>query len=111
MDNGGSTGYVGGQILNNDALALDRGDTGLLLSSVISGTGNLSQIGAGMSTLNAANTFSGNTTISAGTLRLANSLALQNSTLVLNNPNGTLGFGTLAAATLGGLSGSANLPC
>ncbi len=109
LDNGGSTGYVGGPILNNGGLALDRGDTGLLLSNVISGSGNLSQIGAGMSTLNAANTFSGNTTISAGTLQLANSLALQNSTLVLNNANGTLGFGTLTAATLGGLSGSADL--
>jgi fibronectin-binding autotransporter adhesin len=109
LDNGGSTGYVGGPILNNGALALDRGDTGLVLSSIISGTGSLSQIGAGISTLNAANTFNGNTTISAGTLQLANSLGLQNSTLVLNNPAGTLGFGTLTAATLDGLSGSASL--
>ncbi len=106
LDNGGSTGYVGGPIVDNGTLALDRGDAGLLLSSVISGTGSLSQIGAGVSTLNAANTFNGNTTISAGTLQLANSLGLQNSTLVLNNPNGTLSFGTLTAATLGALSGS-----
>ena len=109
LDNGGSTGYVGGPILNNGALALNRGDTGLLLSSVISGTGNLSQIGSGMSALNAANTFGGQTTVSAGTLQLANSLALQNSTLNYNNLNGTLSFGTLTAATLGGLSGSQSL--
>ncbi len=111
LDNGGSTGYVAGPIVNNGALALDRGDTNLLLSSVISGSGSLEQIGSGMSTLNAANTFSGNTTISAGTLQLDNSLALQNSTLVYNNQGGILSFvGGLTAATLGGLSGSQSLP-
>jgi fibronectin-binding autotransporter adhesin len=110
LDNGGSTGYVGGPIVNNGGLALDRGDTGLTLSSVISGSGSLAQIGAGMSTLNAANTFSGQTTISAGTLQLANSLALQESTLNYNNQNGTLSFGGLSTAALGGLSGSQSLP-
>ncbi len=109
LDNGGSNGYVGGPIVNNGTLILDRGDTGLVLSSVISGTGSLAQIGAGMSTLNGANTYSGNTTISAGTLQLANSLALQDSTLIFNNPNGTLSFGTLTAASLGGLSGSLSM--
>ena len=80
-----------------------------MLANLISGSGNLAQVGSGMSTLNAANTFNGQTNISAGTLQLANSLALQDSTLALNNPNGTLSFGTLTAATLGGLSGSQGL--
>jgi autotransporter-associated beta strand protein len=106
LDNGGSSGYVAGAIVDNGTFALNRGDTALVLSSVISGTGSLSQVGSGMSTLTAANTFSGQTTISAGTLQLANSLALQNSTLNFNNPNGTLSFGTLTAASVGGLTGS-----
>ena len=63
----------------------------------------------GMSTLGAVNTFSGTTSVSGGTLTLGNSLALQNSTLNYNNPNGTLSFGALTAATLGGLSGSQGL--
>lgn len=109
LDNGGSNGYVGGPIVDNGTLALDRGDTALVLSSSISGNGNLAQIGAGMSTLNAANTFSGQTTISAGTLLLTNSLALQDSTLVFNNPNGTLSFGTLTAASVGALTGSLSM--
>ncbi len=109
LDNGGSTGYVGGPIVNNGTLALDRGDTALVLSSAISGSGNLVQAGSGMSTLVAANTFSGTTSVSGGTLTLGNTLALQNSVLSYNNPSGTLSFGTLTAATLGGLTGSANL--
>ena len=103
LDNGGSNGYMGGAIVDNGTLALDRGDTGLTLSSVISGSGSLAQIGSGMSTLYGTNTFGGNTTISAGTLQLGNSQALQNSTLVFNNPNGTLSFGGLSAASVGAL--------
>lgn len=58
-------------------------------------------------TLGAANTFTGNTTLAAGTLTLAHSNALQSSTLDLAAADsGTLGFGSLASAKLGGLKGS-----
>ena len=60
-------------------------------------------------TLAAANNFSGNTTISGGTLLLGNANALQGSTLDYSNYGGTLSFGALAAANLGGLMGSQNL--
>ena len=110
LDNGGSNGNVGGAVVDNGALVLDRSDAGLALPGAISGSGSLTQIGSGMSTLNAANTFGGNTTISAGTLQLGNSLALQNSTLNYNNQGGVLSFGVLGSATLGGLSGSQSLP-
>lgn len=45
----------------------------LNLGAVIVGTGGLNKLGAGTLTLNAANTFAGNSTVSAGTLNLANS--------------------------------------
>ncbi len=109
LDTGGSNVYIAGPIVNNGTLVLDRGDMGLALPGVISGSGNLTQVSTGMSTLAGANTFTGPTVISAGTLMLANNLALQNSTLNYNNPNGTLSFGTLAAASVGGLTGSLSL--
>jgi autotransporter-associated beta strand protein len=56
---------------------------------------------------NAANTYSGDVRIGRGTLRLGNALALQNATFDTQTAAaGTLSFGSLAAATLGGLKGS-----
>jgi alpha-L-rhamnosidase len=78
------------------------------LSGTISGSGTFNQNG-GTLTLSGANTFSGTTTIGTGsTLLLANTLALQDSTLNYTG-TGTLNFGTLSSASLGGLSGSENL--
>ena len=76
-------------------------------SGVISGTGNLTDMGGGALTLGGANTFSGTTTVSNGQLVLANSGTLQGSVFNSNGP-GTLAFGT-TAATLGGLYGSGSL--
>jgi len=65
--------------------------------------------GAGSAwTLSGANTYTGPTTITNGTLKVANSAALQDS--VLNYSAGTLSFGSLTSATVGGLSGSSSLP-
>ena len=71
------------------------------------GTTAITKTGSGSLWLNGANTNSGLTTLSGGTLGLGNSLALQNSTL--NDSSGTLSFGTLTAATLGGLQGANSL--
>lgn len=76
-------------------------------SAILSGSGSLIKAGNGTLTLSGANTFTGTTTPNAGTLTLANSLALQNSTL--NTSTGTLSFGALTAATLGGLGGAGPL--
>ena len=56
----------------------------------------------------AANTFSGNTLIVGGTLALGSSLSLQNSTLDTSG-SGALSFGSLKAATFGGLTGPGTL--
>jgi autotransporter-associated beta strand protein len=68
--------------------------------------------GPGVLILGAANTYTGNTRINKGTLNLTDALALQTSTLDMSNSatdTGTLSFGTLTAATVGGLTGSRNL--
>ena len=54
------------------------------LASDISGTGTLTKIGAGTTTLTGANTYSGTTTISAGTLQIGN-----------GGTTGTLGSGNV----------------
>lgn len=88
----------------------------MIVDSTVSGTGQLILNDSATSTsaassreirLNAANTFSGDVRIDRGTLRLGNALALQNATF--NTQSGTVGslsFGTLTTATLGGLKGS-----
>ena len=73
---GGTTGslYSAGTITDNGALAFNRSTTVAegadFSSSGISGSGSVSQIGSGMLVLNAANSYSGGTTVSNGTLQL-----------------------------------------
>jgi autotransporter-associated beta strand protein len=69
--------------------------------------GGLQKLGGGTLTLLQAGTFTGNTQVQQGTLAIADPNALQLSTLDSSGA-GTLSFGTLAAARLGGLSGPGN---
>jgi len=79
----------------------------------ISGAGGLTvNSGAGDTgtvVLAGTNPFGGTTLLNAGTLTLGSSLALEDSTI--NYVGGSLSFGTLTAATIGGLTGSQNLAC
>ena len=68
--------------------------------------GGLTKKGTGNLILSGANTYSGDTKINDGSITLANVNALQNSTLDYNSYGGTLSFGTLTTAILGGLKGS-----
>ena len=85
------TGVLGGQIVNSS-----------------NGATTLTKQGTGGWTLNAANTFTGDTTFNGGTLTIGNVLALQNS--ALNYMIGTLAFSTgINTPTFGGLTGSTSL--
>ncbi len=108
LGTGGVTGSVIGAINNDAALDINL-QNGSVFSNAISGSGSLTHSGSGSLSLNAANTFSGTTSITSGSLVLLNSLALQNSTLNYPTGAGTLSFNVLTAATLGGLSGDLNL--
>jgi len=72
LGNGGATGSITGNVINNDRLFVIRTGT-LVLDGVISGTGSLLLGGTGATILTAANTYSGITQIiSGGTLQLGN---------------------------------------
>ncbi len=70
LGNGGTTGSVIGNILDNSVLAINHSNA-VTLSGVISGSGALQQIGTGNTTLTNTNTYTGPTTVSAGILTIA----------------------------------------
>lgn len=71
IGDGGTSGSLSGNIINNSALIFDRSDASSY-GGAISGTGTLTKSGAGTLTLTGPNTYSGTTTISAGTLQIGN---------------------------------------
>nr|WP_246591735.1 autotransporter-associated beta strand repeat-containing protein [Aminobacter anthyllidis] len=90
LGDGGTSGSVAGDIINNSVLAFNRSDDALVISGYIGGTGRLEQNGSGTTTLTGANYYTGGTTINAGTLQIGNGGSikgdvLNNSKLVFNN--------------------------
>ena len=69
LGNGGTSGSITGDIVDNGALLFNRSDS-LTVAGVITGSGSVSQIGSGTTILTGANSFGGGTTISAGILQL-----------------------------------------
>lgn len=67
LGNGGSAGNVGGNIVDNATLAINRSDT-FTLNGDISGSGRVWQQGNGTTILNGSNTWSGITLVEKGTL-------------------------------------------
>jgi autotransporter-associated beta strand protein len=63
-------GSIVGNVTNNAALVFNRSDN-ITFAGDISGSGNLTKLGANTLTLTGAQTYSGSTTISAGTLAFA----------------------------------------
>jgi outer membrane autotransporter protein len=98
LGNGGASGTIGGNVVNNGVFAINRSDA-FTFANVISGTGVLEQLGNGTTTLTAANTYTGGTTVSAGTLRLGSggslastgALTVNGGTFDLNGSNQTVG--------------------
>jgi outer membrane autotransporter protein len=95
LGNGGTTGSIVGPVTDNGTLAFDRSDV-VVLPGAISGSGSVSQIGAGTTILTANNPFTGGTNVSAGTLAVGDPA----------DPNAALSGGgpvsVASGATLGG---------
>lgn len=95
LGNGGTTGSIVGNVANNGALVFNRSDT-QTFAGAITGTGSVTQAGAGTTILTANNPYSGGTTVSAGTLAVGDAA---HPGAALSGNGATL---VTSAATLGG---------
>ncbi|UYO43288.1 autotransporter domain-containing protein [Rhodopseudomonas palustris] len=112
VGNGGTTGSIVGDVVNNGTLEFARSDAHTF-SGAISGTGNLisfgGSAGSGVFTMTGTNTYTGGTTVSRGTLQIGDG-GTSGSILgdVINNA--TLAFNRSDATSFGGaISGRGNL--
>lgn len=96
LGDGGTTGSVVGDILNNAQLTFNRSDV-MTLDGLISGTGSMTQWGNGATRLFGNNTYSGNTIVSAGGLYINGDQSAAKGLTSVNN-GGTLG----GTGTIGG---------
>ncbi|HEV2563036.1 MAG TPA: autotransporter domain-containing protein [Rhizomicrobium sp.] len=91
--------YTGNMTIAGGTLAIKNSDT-FLYNGVISGSGNLQQIGTGNTILNGVNTYTGTTTVISGVLTVTGSIS---QSAVTVNSGGTLaGTGTVGATTVAG---------
>ncbi len=98
---GGTTGAITGQVTDNGTLVFNRSDS-QPFAGLISGTGALVKSGIGTTSLTAANTYTGGTTITAGTLQIGNGASSGD---IVGNvvDNGTLTFNRADVYTFGGV--------
>lgn len=75
IGNGGTTGSIAGNVVNNAVLAFNRSDD-ISFAGVISGSGGLNKLGAGTLTLTGTNPYSGGTQINAGRVQIASTANL-----------------------------------
>ncbi|WP_346357820.1 autotransporter domain-containing protein [Bosea sp. (in: a-proteobacteria)] len=92
IGNGGTTGDLAGDVVNNAVLSFNRSnDYGF--SGVISGSGVVVQAGTGTTVLTGANTYSGGTLIRAGVLQVSNDGNLGASGTAIAFSGGALRYG------------------
>lgn len=100
IGNGGTTGSLVGDVVNNGVLAFDRFNH-LSYTGAVSGIGALAKHGAGTLTLTGNNTYTGNTTVDRGALMVNGSIATSN--LLTVNAGGLVGgTGTLPSTIVNG---------
>jgi autotransporter-associated beta strand protein len=99
---GGMAGTLTGGIVDNGTLAFQHSDA-VTFATAVSGTGGLHQLGTGMLTLTATNTFTGDTVIDAGsTLQIGNGGTTGSAESTVFVDNGTLVFNRSDAVTFAG---------
>ena len=96
LGDGGTSGSIAGNVIDNGVLAIDHSDT-FLYGGAISGTGSFAQNGGGETVLTGISTYAGPTIVNAGVLDVAGSLVSP----VLVNAGGLLtGSGTVGGLTV-----------
>jgi outer membrane autotransporter protein len=104
IGNGGTTGSITGNVINNGILAFDRLDN-IVFTGTISGTGTIQQETAASVTLMTPSVYSGATTVNIGTLRAGATNVLSPNSAYTVSPGATLdlaGFNNV----IGSLAGS-----
>ena len=96
LGNGGTSGSIAGDLVNNGAFAINRSDV-FAFGGVISGSGAFQQNGVGTTTLTGNNTYTGGTALNAGTLAVGSNTALGTGALAFAS-------GTTLQAAANGLS-------
>ena len=71
IGNGGTTGSIVGNVVNNATLAFNRSDN-TSFAGIISGSGGVTKSGAGTLTVTGNNTYTGTTNIQGGALQIGN---------------------------------------
>jgi autotransporter-associated beta strand protein len=107
LGNGGTSGSLTGDVVNNGVFAVNRSDT-LTLGGAISGTGAFRQIGTGTTILTAANTYTGATNVNAGTLQTGIANALSTATAVTVASGATFNLNSFNQS-IGSLAGAGNV--
>ncbi|WP_167535567.1 autotransporter outer membrane beta-barrel domain-containing protein [Nitrosospira multiformis] len=101
VGNGGITGSITGNVINNGTLAFNRSDD-TSYGGVVSGTGGLIKLGPGRLTLTGENTYIGGTAIAAGALQIGNGGTTGSIAGNVTN-NGTLAFNRSNDMSYGGV--------
>jgi fibronectin-binding autotransporter adhesin len=83
VGNGGTSGSIIGNVVDNGTLSFNRSNT-LSFGGVISGTGSLEQNGSGSTILSGINSYTGGTIVNAGTLTVNSAQALGLGNVVVN---------------------------
>ncbi|MBV2144988.1 autotransporter-associated beta strand repeat-containing protein [Falsochrobactrum sp. TDYN1] len=104
LGNGGTSGFIIGDVTNNDALAFNRSDT-VNFDGLISGSGTLEQKGPGTVILTADNTYAGQTTVNGGALYINGDQSLATGEVTVASSASLGGVGTIGGnVTLGALA-------
>lgn len=94
IGNGGTSGALESDVLNNGILAFNRADT-YTFAGLISGNGSLEQIGGGTTILTGDNSYSGPTTVQSGRLYINGDQSAANGPTSVANGATLGGIGTI----------------
>ncbi|MCL4204010.1 MAG: autotransporter-associated beta strand repeat-containing protein, partial [Pirellulaceae bacterium] len=128
VGNGGTSGDLGGGVINNGASLIFNRSNDSTVGNTIAGNGTMTKTGAGTLTLTGDNSYSGGTTIAGGSvqanhnsalgtgsvtlasgakrLMLGSGVSLNNDIAIQSGVNPDAGWGAISAITGGVLSGS-----
>ena len=104
---GGTSGSVLGNIVNNGTVAFNRSDS-FTYSNIISGSGNLVKSGSGTLSIVGGNAYTGNTTVRGGILQFDSFTQSAGSSIGIAT-SGTGNYGKLVVSGVASLPGNAKI--